>query len=128
MESFNKLPAEVLYIINNYASEKKKLLSWIDLNKLDWDILSENPSAIDLLKDNLNKINWDWLSGNPSAIDLLTAYPDRIDWDYLSENPAAINLLKANPDKINWIWLSHNPAIFEDTFDSDLHDKLINLQ
>ncbi len=39
-----------------------KLRDWIDINKLDWVTLSENPNAIELLKENPEKINWTFLS------------------------------------------------------------------
>tara|TARA_B100001778_G_scaffold161484_1_gene132657 strand:+ start:408 stop:566 length:159 start_codon:yes stop_codon:yes gene_type:complete len=40
------------------------LLNWIDITKLNWDNLSSNDNAIDLLKENQNKINWEYLSFN----------------------------------------------------------------
>jgi hypothetical protein len=40
------------------------LLDWIDINKLNWHLLSENLNAIDLLKDNQDKINFSYLSLN----------------------------------------------------------------
>ena len=43
-----------------------KLLPWIDINKLNWQMLSENPNAIHLLEQNPDKIYWPWLSKNPS--------------------------------------------------------------
>ena len=45
-----------------------KLLDWIDINKISWDLLSSNPNAIDLLERNQDKINWDYLSLNQNAI------------------------------------------------------------
>ena len=66
--------------------KKYVLLDWIDTDKLNWDRLSTNPNAIDLLEDRIkyektltqerynnlkNKINWYNLSSNPNAIDLL---------------------------------------------------------
>ena len=41
-----------------------KLLHWIDIEKLDWLHLSENPAAIHLLESNPKKIDWEWLSEN----------------------------------------------------------------
>ena len=35
-----------------------KLRDWIDINKLNWQGLTENPNAIDLLEQNKDKINW----------------------------------------------------------------------
>ena len=64
---------------------------------------------------NLEKIDWYNLSENPSAIKLLEATPEKIRWAYLSGNPAigAIKLLEANQEKIDWECLSANPSIFE---------------
>ena len=90
-----------------------KLKDWIDVEKLDWDILSGNKNAIKLLERNEDKIDWYNLSVNPNAIHLLQKNPDKINWLFLSLNPKAIHLLEANPDKINWAHLSGNPAIFE---------------
>ena len=67
-----------------------KLRDWIPLNNLYLYLLSENPNAIEYLKEN----------------------PDKIDWDYLSSNPNAIELLEKNKDKIDWYLLSKNPSIF----------------
>ena len=68
-----------------------KLRDWIQLEKLDWEMLSKNLNAIHLLEQNLEKISW----------------------FYLSKNPNAIHLLEQNQDKINWAILSDNPSIFE---------------
>ena len=70
-----------------------KLKDWIDQDKIDWVMLSKNPSA--------------------RAIALLEKNQDKIDWHYLSSNPSAISLLENNQDKIIWSQLSRNPAIFE---------------
>jgi len=32
-----------------------EVLSWININKLSWNILSENPNAIHLLEENQDK-------------------------------------------------------------------------
>ena len=115
-----------------------KLKKWIKLENLDWDLLTINTNAIDLLYDNQDKINWNllasninaleliennkdkilkenkdfWnlLSGNTSfsAIKLLEKYPDKINWNELSSNPSAINILEKNLDKINWMVISKN--------------------
>ena len=72
-----------------------KLLDWVPLEKLNWEMLSLNPAAIHILEQN----------------------PDKIDWDWLSINPAAIHLLEQNQDKNYWRMLAQNPAIF--TYDYD---------
>ena len=100
-----------------------KLRDWIDIDKINWDGLSINPNAIELLKKNQNKINWDNLSLNSNAIELLKKNKDKIYWFQLSGNPNAIELLKENQDKINWSVFSQNPNIF--TYDYKLMKETI---
>jgi hypothetical protein len=78
-------------------------------DKIDWYLLSTNPSALPILEANPNKIEWSNLSQNPSALPLLEANPDKIDWFNLSQNPNAMRLIEANLDKINWSMLYRNP-------------------
>jgi hypothetical protein len=97
---------------------------------LDWCYLTENPSAIDILKANPGKIVWSLLSNNtnPQAIDLLRerivqennmskkdykTFGNKIDWASLTTNPNAIELLKEYPHKIKWEYLSANPAAID---------------
>ena len=61
-----------------------------------------------MLKDNIDKIHWEILSSNPSAIDILEKNPHKICWSQLSKNPTAINILYANPSKINGFHLCQN--------------------
>ena len=46
-----------------------KLRDWIDINKLNWKILSYNLNAIELLEENPEKINWYGLCLNANAIE-----------------------------------------------------------
>ena len=62
-----------------------KLLDWINIDKLDWELLSLNPNAIYLLEKNPDKIDWECLSTNLNAILLLEKNQDKIDWRSLSE-------------------------------------------
>ena len=55
-----------------------KLRDWIDINKIDWEYLSFNSNAIELLKENQNKISWIYLSRNPNAIELLKENSNKI--------------------------------------------------
>ena len=50
-------------------NKRKVLLPWIDIEWLSWDILSANPNAMHLLKNNQDKIDWYWLSVNPSIFE-----------------------------------------------------------
>lgn len=59
-----KLPDDILLIIAKYASEYT-LLDWISLEKLDWEALSANSKAIDLILKNRNKIDWVNFVKNP---------------------------------------------------------------
>lgn len=86
-----------------------KLLECIDVANLDWDNLSLNPRAIQLLEKNLDKINWDYLSLNPNAISILEAHLDRVYWPSLSQNPNAIHRIEANLDRVSWHNLALNP-------------------
>jgi hypothetical protein len=89
-----------------------------NIDKIDWHYICGNPNAIDIIRNNLDKIDWNLLSGNPNAIQLLKENPDKIDWNLLSGNPNAIELLEENKNKINWEIISENPSIF--TYDYDL--------
>jgi hypothetical protein len=54
---------------------------------LDWEELSKNPNAIQLLEQNLDKMTtkcWEWLSFNPNAIHILEKNLDKVRWDWLS--------------------------------------------
>jgi hypothetical protein len=90
---------------------KYVLLDWIDENKLNWNMLSLNPNAIDLLEENIDKIDrsmWSILSANPNAIDLLK---QRIEYENNLTKTQYNNLKYI--DKIDWVLLSSNPAIFK---------------
>ena len=59
-----------------------KLRDWVNIDKLNWNNLSLNPNAIEILKRNLNRIDWGLLSANPNAIEILKENPNKINWDY----------------------------------------------
>jgi len=90
---------EKIHPIINYLLPYK-LKQGIDFEKLNWNSLSKNPNAIDLLLKNPKKIVWDSLSSNCNtiAIDLLRDNPDKISWNDLSRNP--------NPNAIDILRLS----------------------
>ena len=69
-------------------------------------MLSSNPCAYELLKNNIDKIHWYALQSN--------------------ENLQIIELLKDYPNKINWTKLSHNKTIFKLTNNNKLIDKVIS--
>ena len=127
--TLNKLPNDLkTQIIEKYMSffpTKYVLRDFIPLEKLNWQWLSSNPNAIDLLRekmDNENKLSQEVLNK--------VNIKDKIDWQKLSGNPYAIELLeekitKENEmskeyletfrvfNKINWFYLSANPNAIE---------------
>ena len=120
-----------------------KLRDWIDYDKLNLNILSENSNILKFLeysqeknvclllkskinkdkidcsnlnlssKNNLNKIYWDNLSLNSITMKIFEENPEKINWRKISANPNAIELLKENPTKIDWTILSKNPNAIE---------------
>jgi hypothetical protein len=125
----NNTNPEVLKLIEKKIKE--------DRDELDWEELSSNPIAINLLKKYSNDIDYSGLSANSSdeAIQLLQKKPKKIDmamlsantnpkalkllkpekltdWTNLSKNPLpeAIRILKDNFTKIEWKWLSYNSS------------------
>ena len=52
------------------------LLDWIDIENLNWDYLSQNPNAIELLEANPDNIQWSQLSKNNCYLldDGITSY------------------------------------------------------
>lgn len=80
----------------------------MNLEKIDWNLLSKNPLGIPILKENQDKISWSYLSANPEALELLVNNSGKIDWKHLSANPMAIDTLLDNRRKIDWLYLSSN--------------------
>lgn len=102
-----------------YASNILKYALKNKIDKICWEGLCQNPNIVDILSDfdeemYLHKINWAVLSANPSAISLLEKYPEKINWYVLSRNHNATELLfnkaKENPDALSWDWISKNPG------------------
>jgi hypothetical protein len=58
------------------------------LEKINWQILSHNPNAISILKNNVDKIHWYELSENPNlnAIHLLENNLEKINWTYIQKS------------------------------------------
>jgi len=54
---------------------------WIDIEKINWDFLSQNNNdlALEMLKQKPKKINWFWLSlnNNDLAIEMLKQKPKK---------------------------------------------------
>jgi hypothetical protein len=124
---FLSLPENKKFIFYHYLSCNKssnpkliKLLQdYIKTNAdphINWEELSKNPYAIEILTspENYDYINWKSLSCNPSpkAIEflLLDKNIDFIKWFEFSSNHCndAIQFLKDNPHHIDWSGLSAN--------------------
>ena len=114
--TLNKLPSDIIeQIVGNYKSllpSKYVLRKWVKKEELNWSMLSENPCAIDLLKEKIQqeksmdkedykklkadeKVNWLKLSMNPEAIDILKKYHHDIVWCSLcdNKNPRAVDMI-----------------------------------
>jgi hypothetical protein len=84
--------------------------------QINWEELSKNPYAIDILTspENYDYIKWKSLSSNTSSAAIEFLLEDKnidfIKWYEFSRNPCddAITFLKDNPDYINWDGLSGN--------------------
>lgn len=81
----------------------------ITLSEIDYSNLSENPSAVEYLKENPHVIMNEWLCRNPNGIELLEKDPSLINWYWLSENSNAVHILHSHLDKVDWCQLSKNP-------------------
>ena len=78
-----------------------------NLDKIDWELLSETLNTIDLLKivyymKNIITLIGGWLSANPNAINLLEQNYNKINWIVICSNLNAIHLFENNLDKIHW--------------------------
>ena len=112
---FNFIKYEYITYSNMY-----KLINWIDIDKINWVILSSNPNAIQLLEQNIDKISWYMLSSNPNAIHLLEQHQYDIEWTYLSANPSIFEL-----DYIKMAE-SRTKLILEDLIKNALHPNRLD--
>ena len=71
-----------MYIISDVFKKQPHKINWNNLS------LNTSPEAIEMLILNPEKINWDMLSMNPSAIHILELNQDKINWINLFVNPA----------------------------------------
>jgi len=105
----NTDPKAIKYIAKNI--KKIKQIKNANLKSFFWEILSKNPSAIELLNRKSKYINWNALLANKNAMELIRNNMDKItDWTMLSSNTndEAIEMLKQEPSKINWQLLASN--------------------
>ena len=125
---FLSLPENKSFISYHYLSRNKssnpKLIELLkaelkanpDIRReINWEELSKNPYAIDILTspENYSYINWKSLSSNTSAAAIEFLLGENIKfvkWFEFSQNncDAAITFLKDNPDYIDWGGLSGN--------------------
>jgi hypothetical protein len=72
-------------------------------DKLSWSKVCQNPSLIDLVRENIDceaRINWSNMSCNYAAIDILAKNLGRVDAEKLSENYAAYKILENHAQQI----------------------------
>ena len=93
--------------MNNYIESYHYLTK--DYDNINWNYLSNNIYAMDLLEDNIYNVDLHQLSINPNAISILEKNIDKIDWYYIVYNENAINIIENNLDKItNFIDIGYN--------------------
>ena len=131
----NKNPIFINYIIC-LTIKMSELYFYVheNIDKLDWDELSKNEGAIELLLEFPERINWDLVIMNKNKKKLYKKCPEKINWknekydelkdfiDFidlykinwieLSFIPEAIHILEKNIDKVNLLALSKNPKGF----------------
>ena len=110
---------KITEILGSLLPKNYVLRNWVLNNRrfqINSKYLSQNPNAIDYLKENPELIDWGYLSTNPNAIKLLEnkfkeennlterelqnlTPKNKINWLYLSENPKAKKLLEAKYEK-----------------------------
>jgi hypothetical protein len=126
---FLSLPANKSFISYHYLSRNKssnpKLIELLKAElkanpnirrQKNWEELSKNPYAIDILTspENYTYINWKSLSSNTSSAAIKFLLEDKnidfVKWLEFSRNPCddAIQFLKDNPHHIDWEGLSAN--------------------
>jgi len=66
-----------------------------------WFDICTQPHLMDIIEQNMDKVDWDGLSQNYNAIHILEKNLDKIYWNKLSENYNAIHILEQNIDKIS---------------------------
>ena len=103
----------------NLLPKQKLLLDWIDPSKLFINYLSQNPNAIDFLREQI-KYEKSLTDEESEELYYDVEYEPRnrfsqtvVDWNNLSRNRNAIEILKYNQDKINWDNLSFNRNAIE---------------
>jgi hypothetical protein len=122
-----------------------KLLDWIDIKKLNWNGLSRNPNAIDLIKNNLDKVKLLWLLTNPNLINIINLIDTTLlekclkrfsnsGSNRLFKNIDVVKMLKNYPDckAIDWSSLSLNPDTIQfqnylDDFEIDWNCLSLNI-
>ena len=89
-----------------------KFLSWIDIDKLDMNIISTHHQAIKYLEENPHKINWKMISYNKAAVHLIKNNLDKICWDGLCSNSSneVLPILEENIEKVNWSRICRNES------------------
>jgi hypothetical protein len=93
-----------------HAGQIHDYLCKIGMLSVNLRCLSTNPRAIPFLERHMDLIEWDGLSSNHEAIDILERFQEKINYEYLTlnQNPRAMSILREHKDKIKWDWLSSN--------------------
>jgi hypothetical protein len=82
--------------------------------------MNTHPDAVAFLTQYPDCIYWWLFSQNPTAIEYIRNHLDEVAWDGLCRNPHlnALEILQENYERIDWFHLSTNPNIFEYDYDT----------
>ena len=101
----------------SYLYTKYKFLNWVNANKINWEFLSMNKNAIDLLEANPNKINWQMLSRNLNIFEINYEYYEKTCNTYKEELIAKV----FQPEHVIRHLEKYNYNLSEDEY-FDVHD------
>lgn len=97
-----------MVLVSTYIQSLKDNNKQSKLDDINWNILSANPAAEDIMSSNIDRVCWSSLATNPSVKWVLDEqFSDivvqEMHWFLLSENPGewALDLLERHPSHIN---------------------------
>lgn len=116
-------PTDCLVSKIYYAlARPRRLLEWVDPDKLDWYYLASKEYAYDYIKEHrlptFGELEWAVLSSAPHAVEILRENIAHVSFSDLSKNPnpEAFNLLEEYLDRVDWDKMADNHSPCRDEF------------
>jgi len=95
---------------NKFSTKDYDYLNYNE--QLNWEEISSNPFAIEIIKKYFNRVYMNKFCRNPNIFEIIEV-GFSINWFELSSNPNAIKFLQKNISKIHWSKLCSNPNAIE---------------